>query len=97
VLPYDRVEDAVEVINSTPYGLTAGVITEDVRRGWEIGQRVQTGIFHINDQSVGDEPQAPFGGVKDSGYGRFGGRNGVDSFTETRWLTFRSRHAQLPF
>lgn len=97
VLPYDRVEDAVEVINSTPYGLTAGVITEDVRRGWEIGQRVQTGIFHINDQSVGDEPQAPFGGVKDSGYGRFGGRNGVDSFTETRWLTFRSRHAQFPF
>ena len=58
---------------------------------------MQTGIFHINDQSVGDEPQAPFGGVKDSGYGRFGGRNGVDSFTETRWLTFRSRHAQFPF
>ncbi|MBK0868122.1 aldehyde dehydrogenase family protein [Saccharopolyspora sp. HNM0986] len=94
---YDDVDSAIEVMNDTPYGLTAGVITEDTRRGWAIAQRVRTGIFHINDQSVGDEPQAPFGGVKDSGYGRFGGRDGIDAFTDTRWVTFREQHAQYPF
>ena len=53
--------------------------------------------MHINDQSVGDEPQVPFGGVKDSGYGRFGGRHGVEAFTDTRWITFRERQAGYPF
>lgn len=97
VLGYDSVDEAIDIMNDTPYGLSAGVITEDTRRGWKIAQRVQTGIFHINDQSVGDQPQAPFGGVKDSGYGRFGGRLGVESFTDTRWVTFREGHAQFPF
>ncbi|GAA4866316.1 aldehyde dehydrogenase family protein [Saccharopolyspora rosea] len=99
VLGYDSEDEAIEIMNDTPYGLTAGVITEDTGRGWSVAQRVQTGIFHINDQSVGDEPQAPFGGVKDSGYGRFGGAHGVDAFTETRWITFRERgnRAQYPF
>lgn len=97
VVGYDTVDEAIEIMNDTPYGLTAGVITESTQRGWSIAQRVQTGIFHINDQSVGDEPQAPFGGVKDSGYGRFGGNNGVEAFTDTRWVTFREQHAQFPF
>lgn len=97
VLAYDSVDEAVDIVNDTPYGLTGGVITEDTKRGWAIAQQVRTGIFHINDQSVGDEPQAPFGGVKDSGYGRFGGQQGVESFTETRWVTFREKQAQYPF
>ncbi|WP_026449235.1 aldehyde dehydrogenase family protein [Actinopolyspora mortivallis] len=97
VLGYESVDQAVEVVNDTPYGLTGGVITEDTRRGWSIAQRVRTGIFHINDQSVGDQPQAPFGGMKDSGFGHFGGRNGVEAFTDTRWVTFRERQARFPF
>lgn len=94
---YEDVDAAVDTINDTPYGLTAGLITEDTRRGWSIAQRIHTGIVHINDQSVGDEPQVPFGGVKDSGYGRFGGRHGVEAFTDTRWITFRERQAGYPF
>ncbi|MHA6801053.1 aldehyde dehydrogenase family protein [Bounagaea algeriensis] len=97
VLGYDSEDAAIDVVNDTPYGLTAGVLTEDTRRGWSVAQRLHTGIVHINDQSVGDQPQAPFGGVKDSGYGRFGGRYGVESFTDTRWITFREDHAQYPF
>ena len=94
---YDSVDEAIAVMNDTPYGLTAGVITEDTGRGWAVAQRVNTGIFHINDQSVDDAPQAPFGGVKDSGYGRFGGRDGIEAFTDTRWVTFRDRHKTFPF
>jgi acyl-CoA reductase-like NAD-dependent aldehyde dehydrogenase len=52
---------------------------------------------HINDQSVGDEPQAPFGGAKASGYGRFGGRWGIEAFSNTRWVTLATRHARYPF
>lgn len=97
VIGYDDVDEAVRVVNDTPFGLTAGVITEDVRRGWSLAQRLETGIVHINDQSVADDPQAPFGGVKESGYGRFGGRHGVEAFTDTRWITFRENQAQYPF
>ena len=97
VLGYDDVDEAVRVVNDTPFGLTAGVITEDVRRGWSLAQRLETGIVHIHDQSVADDPQAPFGGVKESGYGRFGGRHGVEAFTDTRWITFRENQAQYPF
>ena len=96
VIGYEEVDEAVRIVNDTPFGLTAGLITEDVRRGWTIAQQLETGIVHINDQSVGDEPQVPFGGVKDSGYGRFGGQHGVEAFTDTRWITFREGHAQYP-
>ncbi|WP_255361012.1 aldehyde dehydrogenase family protein [Kutzneria sp. 744] len=67
-------EQAVAIANDTPYGLTAGVITEDSRRGLALARRLQTGIVHVNDQTVDDQPQVPFGDVKDSGYGKFGGR-----------------------
>lgn len=97
VLGYDTVDEAIETINDTPYGLTGGVITEDTKRGWAVAQRVRTGIFHINDQSVGDQPQAPFGGVGDSGIGRFGGRAGMEAFMDTRWITFRENRAHYPF
>jgi acyl-CoA reductase-like NAD-dependent aldehyde dehydrogenase len=90
-------EQAVAIANDTPYGLTAGVLTEDLARGWDIARRLETGIVHVNDQSVDDEPQAPFGGVKGSGYGRFGGRAGVDAFTDLRWITIQQGHRPFPF
>jgi acyl-CoA reductase-like NAD-dependent aldehyde dehydrogenase len=62
-----------------------------------VATRIRTGIAHVNDQSVDDEPQAPFGGVGDSGYGRFGGRAGVDSFTELRWITLQQGRRHFPF
>ncbi|GHI03501.1 salicylaldehyde dehydrogenase [Streptomyces cellostaticus] len=87
----DSADEAVALANDTPYGLTAGVITEDLRAGLEVASRLRTGIVHVNDQSIADEPQAPFGGVKDSGYGRFGGQAGVEAFTDTRWVTAQTR------
>jgi acyl-CoA reductase-like NAD-dependent aldehyde dehydrogenase len=61
--------------------------TFDTNRGFALAQQLESGIVHVNDQPVGDEPQMPFGGVKDSGWGRFGGQAVVDELTELRWIT----------
>lgn len=93
----DDDETAVERANATPYGLSAGIITTDNGRGFDMARRVQAGIVHVNDQPVGDEPQMPFGGVKDSGWGRFGGAAAMDEFTELRWITLQSGTRPFPF
>jgi acyl-CoA reductase-like NAD-dependent aldehyde dehydrogenase len=93
----DSADEAVDRANSTPYGLAAGIITSDPDRGLALAQRIQSGIVHVNDQPVHDEPQMPFGGVKDSGWGRFGGRAAMDEFTELRWITVQSGTRPFPF
>lgn len=93
----DSAEDAVRRANSTSYGLSSGIITQDADRGLALAQRIDAGIVHINDQPVADEPQMPFGGVKDSGFGRFGGNAVVDEFTELRWITVQSGSHPFPF
>jgi acyl-CoA reductase-like NAD-dependent aldehyde dehydrogenase len=89
--------EAVERANATTYGLAAGIITQDKDRGLALAQTLESGIVHVNDQPVGDEPQMPFGGVKDSGWGRFGARAALDEFTEHRWITVQSGTRPFPF
>jgi acyl-CoA reductase-like NAD-dependent aldehyde dehydrogenase len=93
----DSADEAVERANATAYGLSAGIITQDADRGLSLAQRIESGIVHVNDQPVGDEPQMPFGGVKDSGWGRFGGQAALDEFTELRWITVQSGSHPYPF
>jgi acyl-CoA reductase-like NAD-dependent aldehyde dehydrogenase len=93
----DTPQDAVKRANATTYGLSAGIITSDPDRGFALAQQVDAGIVHVNDQPVGDEPQMPFGGVKDSGWGRFGGQAVMDEFTELRWVTIQSGTHPFPF
>jgi acyl-CoA reductase-like NAD-dependent aldehyde dehydrogenase len=93
----DSADDAVARANATTYGLSAGIITSDTDRGFALAQQIDAGIVHVNDQPVGDEPQMPFGGVKDSGWGRFGGQAVVDEFTELRWVTIASGSHPFPF
>jgi acyl-CoA reductase-like NAD-dependent aldehyde dehydrogenase len=83
----DSAEEAIAHANATEYGLSAGILTSDTDRGFALAQLLESGIVHVNDQPVGDEPQMPFGGVKDSGWGRFGGQAVIDEFTELRWIT----------
>ena len=90
-------DEAVERANATSYGLSAGIITSDPDKGFALAQRLESGIVHVNDQPVGDEPQMPFGGVKDSGWGRFGGQAVIDEFTELRWITVQSGTHPFPF
>jgi acyl-CoA reductase-like NAD-dependent aldehyde dehydrogenase len=93
----DSPEEAVARANATSYGLASGIITQDAERGMVLAQGIDAGIVHVNDQPVGDEPQMPFGGVKDSGFGRFGGSAVVDEFTETRWITVQRGSHPFPF
>jgi vanillin dehydrogenase len=85
VVVSDR-EEALAVANDSEYGLSAGILTGDFAQALDMALRLETGMVHIGDQTVNDEPQAPFGGVKGSGYGRFGGQAALDEFTELRWI-----------
>jgi benzaldehyde dehydrogenase (NAD) len=96
VMPVDGVEEAVRVANDSEYGLSAAVFSEDVPAALELAQRIESGICHINDTTVHDEPQMPFGGVKASGFGRFGGRAALEEFTELRWITVQELPREYP-
>jgi acyl-CoA reductase-like NAD-dependent aldehyde dehydrogenase len=93
----DSAGEAVRVANDSEYGLSAAVFTRDPARGIDIAKRIESGICHINGPTVHDEAQMPFGGVKSSGYGRFGGKAGVDAFTELRWITLQTAPRHYPF
>lgn len=82
--------------NDTEYGLSAAVFCRDGARGMALAQRIRSGICHINGPTVHDEPQMPFGGVKASGTGRFGGQAGIAEFTDLRWVTLQSGPRHYP-
>jgi acyl-CoA reductase-like NAD-dependent aldehyde dehydrogenase len=90
-------EEAVARANSSRFGLAASILTGDPYRGMELARRLDSGIVHVNDQPVNDEPQMPFGGVKDSGWGRFGIGFTADEFTELQWVTSRGEPRSFPF
>ena len=94
IVPVDGDDEAVRVANDTEYGLAAAVFGEDVDHALEIARRIESGICHVNSSTVHDEPQMPFGGVKSSGWGRFGGKAALEEFTELRWMSVQqtSRH-----
>jgi len=89
-------DHAVELANDSEYGLSAAIFTRDVPLGLALARRIRSGICHINGATVSDEPQMPFGGVGASGYGRFGGKAGIDAFTETRWVTIATEGGHYP-
>lgn len=97
IIPVPNMEAAIEAANDTPYGLSAGVITNDLNKGLTVAEQIESGMVHINDQSVHDEPQVPFGGVKDSGWGRLGGRAALEEFTELRWISIQRTPRKYPF
>jgi acyl-CoA reductase-like NAD-dependent aldehyde dehydrogenase len=90
-------EEAVKLANDTEYGLSAALFTRDIAKGIELARQIESGICHINGPTVHDEAQMPFGGVKASGYGRFGGKAGVNEFTELRWITVQTTPRHYPF
>ena len=87
---------AIALANDTAYGLSAAVFTCDTARGLRVAKQIQSGICHINGPTVHDEAQMPFGGTKASGYGKFGGKAGIDSFTELRWITIETQPGHYP-
>lgn len=87
---------AIDLANDTEYGLSSAVFTRDTARGLKVARQIQAGICHVNASTVSDEPQMPFGGMKASGYGRFGGKAGIDAFTELRWVTIETEPGHYP-
>ena len=90
-------EEAVRVANDTEYGLASAVFSRDIARALKVAEQIQSGICHINGATVHDEAQMPFGGVKDSGWGRFGGRSAIAEFTDLRWITIETQPGHYPF
>jgi acyl-CoA reductase-like NAD-dependent aldehyde dehydrogenase len=96
IVEVDGEDEAVRVANDTEYGLSSAVFTRDPRRAESVARRLDTGMCHINDTTVHDEPQMPFGGVKASGWGRFGGQAAAEEFTELRWITVQDEPREYP-
>jgi len=90
-------EEAIELANDTEYGLSSSIFTTDLARGEELATRVEAGMTHVNDQTVNDLPNIPFGGVKASGVGRYGNPWIVDEFTETKWVSVQEQERPFPF
>ncbi len=97
IVRVDGVEAAIACANDNAFGLSAAVFSRDVARAWNVARRIESGICHINAPTVHDEAQMPFGGVKDSGYGHFGGRAGIESFTDLRWISVQMAERHYPF
>ena len=99
VCTLERVKDddeAVAKANDSAFGLSAAVFSRDIGRAMALAQRIESGICHINSATVDDEAPMPFGGVKESGYGRFGSQAAIHEFTELRWITVRSTPKHYP-
>jgi acyl-CoA reductase-like NAD-dependent aldehyde dehydrogenase len=91
------VEEAIHVANDTEYGLAAAVFGRDVTRALNVARQIDAGHVHVNGATVQNEPQAPYGGMKGSGYGRFDGRAVIDEFTEIKWITIEPADQPYPF
>ncbi|MFJ3703869.1 MULTISPECIES: aldehyde dehydrogenase family protein [Streptomyces] len=97
LVPFDGEDEAVRIANDTPYGLSGAVHTGNIERGVRVGQRIRTGMIHINDGTVHDEPIVPFGGEKNSGLGRLNGESMLEAFTTQKWISVQHGRSQFPF
>jgi benzaldehyde dehydrogenase (NAD) len=98
VLPFSSVDEAVKLAREAEHGLSLGILG-DVGQAMHLADAIPSGNIHINEQTVSDEANAPFGGIAASGTGsRFGGAQAnIEAFTETQWLTVRPEIAPYPF
>src|ERR1700728_631282 len=98
VIRFATADDAAKLAADSEYGLSLGILTRDVMRGLDLARQIPTGIVHINEQTVDDQPNIPVGGLGASGTGsRFGGTANLEAFTDTRWVTIRRDIAPYPF
>ncbi len=97
IIPVDGEAKAIEIANDTVHGLTGSVFTSSVERGVQVAQQIHTGMVHINDQTVNDEPHIPFGGEKASGLGRFNGEYALEEFTTVKWISVMREPRIFPY
>lgn len=97
LVPFDGEDEALRLVNDTPYGLSGAVHTGNIERGVAFAKQVDSGMFHVNDGTVHDEPLVPFGGEKSSGVGRLNGETTLESFTTTKWISVQHGRSGFPF
>jgi aldehyde dehydrogenase (NAD+) len=97
IIPFESDEEAIELANDTEYGLSASVHSRDRGRAERVADAIDAGMVHINDQPINNEPHVPFGGMKDSGMGRYNGEYIIDELTETKWVSVQRDEREYPF
>ncbi|RQT11349.1 aldehyde dehydrogenase [Burkholderia contaminans] len=97
IVRVDGDEEAIACANDNEYGLSAAVFSRDVARALTVAKRIESGLCHVNGPTVHDEAQMPFGGMKSSGFGHFGGKAGIAEFTDLRWITVQTTPRHYPF
>jgi aldehyde dehydrogenase (NAD+) len=97
LVPFSSDEHALQLVNATEFGLSGAIHTRDVYRGMTLARKMETGMVHINDQTANDEVHTPFGGVKGSGLGRFGGDFIMDELTTVQWVSVQHQPRVYPF
>ncbi|WP_163970623.1 aldehyde dehydrogenase family protein [Oceanobacillus halotolerans] len=90
-------EEVLAYANDSLYGLSGAIHTTDVERGAELAKQMDTGMIHINDGTINDEPMVAFGGVKNSGLGRLNGEWSLDAFTTFKWISIQHKARQYPY
>jgi aldehyde dehydrogenase (NAD+) len=97
VMPFDTPEDGIRMANDSPYGLSGAVFTRDVEYGAELAKQVESGMVHVNDGTINDDPQVAFGGEKASGVGRLNGKWALEEFTTLKWVSVQHKPRHYPF
>jgi aldehyde dehydrogenase (NAD+) len=97
LVPFDGEEEAIAIANDTPFGLSGAVHSGSVERGVRVAQRIDSGMIHVNDGTIADEPIVPFGGEKNSGVGRLNGESTVEAFTTQKWISIQHGRSRFPF
>lgn len=97
IIPVENEEEAIEVANGTPFGLSGAVFSSSLERGVQVARKIKTGMIHVNDQTINVEPNVPFGGEKYSGLGRYCGEWAIDEFTTVKWVSVQKQPRQYPF
>jgi vanillin dehydrogenase len=97
LMPFDTEDEAVDIANNTRFGLSGAIHTRNLDKGVELAKRVHTGMIHVNDATIADDPIVPFGGEKQSGLGRMNGDCGLDEFTTLKWISINRGRARFPY
>jgi acyl-CoA reductase-like NAD-dependent aldehyde dehydrogenase len=97
VMPFDTAEQAIEMVNNSPYGLSGAILTRDAEQGAELAKQFESGMVHVNDGTINDDPLIPFGGEKASGVGRLNGKWALEEFTTLKWISVQHKQRHYPF
>jgi len=97
VMPFETEDEAIRIANDSAYGLSGAILTQDAEHGAELAKRIESGMVHVNDGTINDDPNIAFGGEKASGVGRLNGKWALEEFTTLKWVSVQHKPRHYPF